>query len=76
LNPGQAATVVAVRATSTEVFKYVAQRGLLPGHSLRVVEIAPLQGPMLVTVNGVEAALGFRLAEFILVQPTSECEVV
>ncbi len=69
---GQSGRVLAVQATSTEVFRHLAQRGLLPGRRVSVEEAAPLQGPLTVRVEGVEVALGLLLAELILVQPTSD----
>ncbi|MEP7356203.1 MAG: metal-dependent transcriptional regulator [Anaerolineales bacterium] len=65
---GQSAQILAVQATSTEVFRHLAQRGLLPGRCVNVVEAAPLQGPLTVRVEGSEVALGLLLAELIVVQ--------
>ena len=69
LGVGQGGQVLAVQATSTEVFAYLAQRGLLPGRTVRVLEVAPLQGPLTVQVDGASVALGLLLAELIVVQP-------
>jgi DtxR family transcriptional regulator, Mn-dependent transcriptional regulator len=68
---GQNAQILAVQATSTEVFRYLAQRRLLPGRCVSVVEKAPLQGPLTVEVEGVEVALGLLLAELIVVKIVS-----
>jgi ferrous iron transport protein A len=48
------------------------QYGLFPGDCLRVLRAAPLQGPLLVEVNGREIALGRGVAEKILVE-VGEC---
>jgi DtxR family Mn-dependent transcriptional regulator len=68
LRPGQSGRVLAVRATSTEIYSYLAQHHLMPEQAIKVLEIAPLQGPIMVTVNGVEVAIGLLLAELILIQ--------
>jgi DtxR family Mn-dependent transcriptional regulator len=68
---GQNAQILAVEATTTEIFGYLEQRGLLPGRRVRVVEAAPLQGPLTIRVEGVEVALGLLLAELIVVHPVS-----
>lgn len=45
--------------------------GLYPGDNLRVLRTAPLDGPLLVEVNGRELALGREVAGKILVEITS-----
>jgi ferrous iron transport protein A len=44
------------------------QYGLYPGDEVRVVRVAPLNGPLLVEVNGREIALGRPIAEKIFVE--------
>lgn len=44
------------------------QHGLFVGDRIRVLRAAPLQGPLLVEVNGREIALGRRIAEKIIVE--------
>ena len=43
-------------------------RDILPGCRLKLVEAAPLQGPLTLQVNGKEVALGLAMAEFIVVK--------
>ena len=48
------------------------QYGLFEGDCLRVLRAAPLDGPLLVEVNGREIALGRGVAEKIIVE-AGEC---
>ena len=73
---GATVRVLAVNATATDVIKHLFERGLLPGHKVKVVEAAPLQGPLTLCVDptekngagGKEAVLGLSLAEFVIVE--------
>ena len=49
------------------------QYGIFPGDCLRILRTAPLDGPLLVEVNGREIALGRGVAEKIIVE-VSECD--
>lgn len=44
------------------------QYGLFPGDSLRVVQLAPFKGPLLLEANGREIAIGRAIAEKIIVE--------
>ncbi|MEW6028940.1 MAG: metal-dependent transcriptional regulator [Chloroflexota bacterium] len=68
---GETVRVLAVNATSTEVLRYLQERGLLPGTVVTIVDAAPLQGPLALRVDGREVALGLSLAEFVIVKSTS-----
>ncbi|GAB4455540.1 MAG: metal-dependent transcriptional regulator [Anaerolineales bacterium] len=65
---GETVTVRAVNATSTDVLRYLQEKGILPGQRVRVLEAAPLDGPLTLLVNGREAALGLSMAEFVIVE--------
>lgn len=65
---GATVRVLAVNATEMDVLKYLQERHILPGHDLTIVEAAPMNGPLLVNVDGKDAALGLLLAEFVIVQ--------
>jgi len=65
---GETVTVLAVNATATDVLKYLQERNILPGQNLKVVEAAPLQGPLTLGVDGKEVVLGLSLAEFVIVK--------
>jgi len=64
---GSTVTVLAVNATATEVLKYLQDRNILPGQTIKVLEAAPLDGPLMLSVSGKEVALGLSMAEFVIV---------
>jgi len=64
---GSTVTVLAVNATSTDVLKYLQDKNILPGQAINVLEAAPLDGPLTLSVDGKEVALGLSLAEFVIV---------
>ncbi len=68
IQKGKTVDVLAVNATATDVLKYLYERDILPGRKLKLVEAAPLQGPLTLQVNGKEVALGLAMAEFIVVK--------
>ncbi len=68
IQTGKTVDVLAVNATATDVLKYLYERGILPGRKLKIVEAAPLQGPLTLQMNGKEVALGLAMAEFIIVK--------
>ncbi len=65
---GKTVTVLAVNATTTDVLKYLQERNIMPGQELKVTEVAPLDGPLTLLVNGREIVLGLSLAEFVIVK--------
>ena len=65
---GETVEVLAINATTTDVLKYLQERGILPGQTIRVLEAAPLQGPLTLKVGEKEVALGLSLAEFVIVK--------
>ena len=68
LKLGQAAHVVAVNATATDVLKYLQEKNILPERDLTVIEVAPMQGPLTLRVGSKDVALGLSMAEFVLVK--------
>jgi Fe2+ transport system protein FeoA len=44
------------------------EKDILPGQKLKVIEAAPMDGPLTVSVGGKEVALGLSLAEFVIVE--------
>lgn len=67
---GSTVTVLAVNATATDVLKYLQDKNILPGQTIEVVEAAPLEGPLTLSVSGKEVALGLSMAEFVIVEST------
>ncbi len=65
---GARVRVIAINATETEINRYLQDRSILPGQTLTILEAAPMDGPLTVTVDGQTVALGLRLAEFVIVE--------
>ena len=55
-------------ATATDVLKYLQEKKIMPGQKIKVLEAAPLQGPLTVLSGGKEVALGLSLAQFVIVE--------
>jgi DtxR family Mn-dependent transcriptional regulator len=62
LEPGAEATVVRISDAEPEMLRYLAEREILPGTRLRVVDKQPFGGPLFVEVAGETHALGGQLA--------------
>jgi DtxR family Mn-dependent transcriptional regulator len=65
---GESTVVLAVKATATDVLKYLQEKKIMPGQKIKVLEAAPLQGPLTVLSGGKEVALGLPLAQFVIVE--------
>jgi DtxR family Mn-dependent transcriptional regulator len=65
---GSTVRVLAVNATATDVLRYLQDKNILPGQTINILEAAPLDGPLTLSVNGKEVALGLSMAEFVLVK--------
>lgn len=65
---GETVRVRAVNATRTDVLKHLQDKSILPGQTIKVLEAAPLDGPLTLQVDGKEVALGLSMAEFVIVE--------
>ena len=65
---GKTTKVLAVNATATDILKYLQEKNILPGQKLKILEAAPLHGPLTLLVNGKEIAMGLSMAEFVIVE--------
>jgi DtxR family Mn-dependent transcriptional regulator len=65
---GDEATIERVSEEEPQLLQYLATLGLLPNARIRVREIAPFKGPMLVQVAGSQYALGQEVASKIMVR--------
>jgi len=65
---GTTVTVLAVDATATDVLKYLQDKNIMPEQELKVIEAAPMDGPLTLQVAGKEVALGLSMAEFVIVE--------
>jgi DtxR family Mn-dependent transcriptional regulator len=68
---GHSARILAVADDNAEVLAYVYKLGLLPGQTITLLEVAPLQGPLTVQLGETSVMLGLNLACRIRVQPLS-----
>jgi DtxR family Mn-dependent transcriptional regulator len=68
LEPGAEAIVVRILDAEPEMLRYLAEREILPGTRLRVVDKQPFGGPLFVEVAGETYALGGQLATSLRVR--------
>ena len=66
---GAEGVVVRVAEDDDAVLGYVASMGLLPGVRVRVAEVAPFGGPLMVEVAGKEHAVAREVAAVVFVEP-------
>lgn len=72
LEPGEGGVFVRVSDSDPEMLRYLSERGISPGSSLRVLERQPFGGPMLVSFEGVDQTVGGLLAKAMRVELASE----
>jgi DtxR family Mn-dependent transcriptional regulator len=65
---GSTARVLAVRATGTDVFKHLQDRNILPGREVTLLEIAPMDGPLTLGIEGNRVALGLLISRLVIVE--------
>jgi DtxR family Mn-dependent transcriptional regulator len=69
---GAAMRVVRILEDSnSELLRYLAGLGLVPGAEVRTISIAPFSGPLTIEVGGEDKVIGRNLAELILVEKSS-----
>jgi DtxR family Mn-dependent transcriptional regulator len=62
LVPGDEGTFVRVSDSDPEMLRYLAEQGIMPGGHIHVVERQPFGGPLLVSIDAREHAIGGQLA--------------
>ena len=65
---GSTVRVRAVRATATDVFKHLQDRNILPGREVTLLEVAPMDGPLTLEVEGNRVALGLLISRPVIVE--------
>ncbi len=55
-----------VEDDKSELLRYLAQLGLIPGTAVRVLEVAPFDGPITLEVAGVNKVVGYSIAQQVL----------
>jgi DtxR family transcriptional regulator, Mn-dependent transcriptional regulator len=68
LEVGAEATIRAIRPESTMLLEHLARYNLKPGQNIRVVEIAPFNGPFLLAVGSETQPIGREVATHIYVE--------
>jgi len=82
LGAGQTASIRSLVPESSSILAYLAERDLLPGKQIKVIEVAPMQGPLTLRVSqigddptsGQEIVLGLALAGLVMVEIGSRRE--
>jgi len=69
LDEGEAAPIDHIADEDGELLDLLEQRGLLPGVSVEVVETRPLDGLLVVAVDGTEQLVGKPVAQKVVVAP-------
>jgi DtxR family Mn-dependent transcriptional regulator len=67
VEPGKRVTVSGVTEQMPEILRYLGQVGLRPGVKLRVIEKAPLGGPITIEVAGERHAISLELARTVMI---------
>jgi DtxR family transcriptional regulator, Mn-dependent transcriptional regulator len=67
MEPDSAATISGVTEQVPEMLRYLGQVGLRPGVRVRVVEKAPLGGPVTIEIDGRRQAISLELARMVMV---------
>lgn len=69
--PGGRGEVMRIEREESQMLKYLAQLGLVPGASVQVMDRAPLNGPLLISVGDANYAVGRDVAERVMVRRDS-----
>ncbi len=67
IESGDSTRILQVAEDDDAMLTYLGSLGMYPGTTVRVCEVAPFKGPLLIEVNGSTYALGRDIAERILV---------
>lgn len=69
LNAGEMARVARiVDDANSEMLRYLADLGLIPGTSFRVLDVAPFEGPLTLKLDDEQTVIGFNVASSVLVE--------
>ncbi len=59
---------------NSDLLRYLADTGLLPGSKITVIEVGPFEGPLTILVNGQERIIGNKVASSVLVAPAASVD--
>lgn len=68
IDSGRTSKILQVSEDDEAMLTYLGSLGMYPGTVVRVCEVSPFKGPLLIEVNGTTYALGREVAERILVK--------
>jgi DtxR family transcriptional regulator, Mn-dependent transcriptional regulator len=69
LSPGETAVISRVPDdANSELLRYLAELGLVPGATVMVTDVAPFQGPIALKIDGLERSIGHSVARAVLVE--------
>jgi DtxR family transcriptional regulator, Mn-dependent transcriptional regulator len=69
LTPGDRATISRIPDdANSDMLRYLAELGLVPGAEVAIVEVAPFDGPITLEINGQQRIIGRLVADSILVE--------
>ncbi|MBD3288223.1 metal-dependent transcriptional regulator [candidate division KSB1 bacterium] len=68
LKSGQCGVVSEVNDRDSEMLRYLAELGIFPNARIKVLNIAPFQGPMSISIEGEERLIWIELAKSIFVK--------
>lgn len=69
---GMSGTVAYITRESTELLCHLAKLGLRPDTKLRIVDVAPLDGPITVEIDGENQVVGHKIAQYVYINPNEE----
>ncbi len=67
MEAGEALVVVEVDDQDPELLRYLGEMGIYPGTDIKIVECAPFNGPLTLSIGGEQHSLGYQAATSILV---------
>jgi len=71
VSAGREVTIIRIQDNDdSELLRYLADLGLVPGTQMNVLEIAPFQGPITLEISGKTEIIGQTVATAILVEPS------
>ncbi|MBN2247259.1 MAG: metal-dependent transcriptional regulator [Coriobacteriia bacterium] len=68
IGAGEEVRIVRIEDEDGELLSYLSSLGMFPGTSVRVCDVAPFKGPLMVEVGDARYALGREVAEKIVVE--------
>ncbi len=72
LQPGQTGQIVRIHPESTLLLNYLAEHNVKPGSTFHINEIAPFNGPIMVTIGEKTHALGQEVAAHVFILPNGD----